>query len=63
MAIEAHLVWQVETDLGEGPMWSATEGALRFVDITGRRLHRFDPASGLRETVAIDRRPSFIVPA
>ena len=31
--------------LGEGPVWIAREGALWFVDIKQRRIHRFDPAS------------------
>lgn len=33
-------------ELGEGPVWSAEEGALWWVDITGRRLIRTDTASG-----------------
>jgi sugar lactone lactonase YvrE len=32
--------------LGESPVWSVGEQALYWVDITGRTLHRFDPASG-----------------
>ena len=31
--------------LGEGPVWSAREQALYWLDIKGRRLHRFDPAT------------------
>jgi len=32
--------------LGEGVLWSVREQLLYWVDILGRRLHRFDPASG-----------------
>lgn len=31
--------------LGECPVWSVREQVLYWVDITGRRLHRFNPAS------------------
>jgi xylono-1,5-lactonase len=31
--------------LGEGPIWSAGEAALWFVDIKGRKIFRFDPQS------------------
>jgi sugar lactone lactonase YvrE len=32
--------------VGEGPVWDVTEQALYFVDIVGRKVHRFDPADG-----------------
>jgi sugar lactone lactonase YvrE len=32
--------------VGESPLWSVAEQALYWVDIEGRRLHRFDWASG-----------------
>src|SRR4051812_23049397 len=34
--------------LGEGPVWHAAEQALWYCDISGHRLHRFVPASGVR---------------
>ena len=33
--------------LGEGPCWHAGEGVLYWVDIWGKKLHRFDPDSGI----------------
>jgi hypothetical protein len=36
--------------LGECPIWSPEEGALYWVDILGRAVHRFAPASGERRT-------------
>lgn len=32
--------------VGEGPLWDVQEQALYFVDIVGRKLHRYDPATG-----------------
>lgn len=62
MSSEPRLVWPVGAELGEGPLWCAEEGALRFVDIKGGRLHRFDPITGARETREVGGQPSFIVP-
>ncbi len=36
-------------ELGEGPVWHASEQALWYCDITAHRLHRFDPLSGVRK--------------
>lgn len=44
-------------------MWCADEEVLRFVDIKGGRLHRFNPATGHGETLEVGGCPSFIVPA
>lgn len=32
--------------VGEGPVWDVGEQALYFIDIVGKAVHRFDPASG-----------------
>jgi L-arabinonolactonase len=42
-------ITQVETDrciIGEGPVWDVAEQALYFIDILGKKVLRFDPASG-----------------
>lgn len=39
-------VLDVRARLGESPHWSVAEQVLYWVDIKGRRLNRFDPASG-----------------
>jgi len=36
--------------VGESPLWHPTEHALYWCDITGRCLHRFEPASGQQRT-------------
>jgi D-xylonolactonase len=63
MSDQPVLVWPVGALLGEGPVWCADEAALRFVDIKGGRLHRFDPVTGACDTHEIGGQPSFIVPA
>jgi len=45
-------VWDLKATLGEGPIWSAVEQAVWFVDIKGHKVHRFHPASG--ETASFD---------
>src|SRR3954470_16831246 len=40
LALEAHAA------LAEGPRWDARIERLLWVDIDGRTLHRFDPATG-----------------
>ena len=43
----AELVVDACAEAGESPWWSAAEQCLYWVDIHGRRLHRFDPRSGI----------------
>jgi sugar lactone lactonase YvrE len=52
----------VDTDnqLGEGPCWFAGEQALYWVDILGRQLQRFHPASGARQSWAFDEEISAV---
>lgn len=54
--------WDLGALLGEGPVWVAGEQALWFVDIKSHRLHRYDPETGARRTVAAPGQCGFIVP-
>lgn len=45
------LALDVRAELGECPIWSAEEQALFFVDIKGRALHRYVPATGEHTSV------------
>jgi sugar lactone lactonase YvrE len=55
-------LWPVAAELGEGPVWSAAEGALWFVDIKGRRIHRFDAARREERSWDAPSNPGFIAP-
>jgi sugar lactone lactonase YvrE len=49
-------ITRVETppvDGGEGPLWDVAEQALYFIDNTGQKIHRLDPASGTTRTWAV----------
>ena len=46
LRLQAHLVLDARAQLGECPLWSVAEQCLYWIDIAGRRLHRYDPASG-----------------
>lgn len=40
---EPRCIWNAQAALGEGPIWSAKEQALYWVDILNHRLHRYAP--------------------
>lgn len=44
-------VLDAKAELGESPVWLASEAALWWVDIHAGRLHRFDPADGADRVV------------
>lgn len=47
-AVECVLPWKAE--VGESPVWHAGEQRLYWIDIQGRHIHRFDPATGTNES-------------
>jgi sugar lactone lactonase YvrE len=47
-AIRCVLPWQAT--VGESPVWNAREGVLYWVDIQGKRVHRFHPVTGSNQT-------------
>ena len=53
----ARCVLPARAQLGECPLWSSIEARLYWVDIDGRAVHRFDPATGLDEQVSAPGRP------
>jgi D-xylonolactonase len=59
---EARQVRTVGAQLGEGPVWIARDRTLRFVDIKGRRVYRFDPASGDLRSADAPEQPGFVLP-
>ena len=63
MSAEFRLVLDAQCALGESPVWWAATGKLVFVDITGRRLHRFDPVSKQHEVDPVAEDIGCVAPA
>lgn len=61
MTAEPRLVWDVEAELGEGPVW--TGGALWFTDIKRQRIYRFDPESGDQRSWHSPEQVGFVLPS
>ena len=59
---EPECIWPLAAELGEGPVWSARERALWFVDIKQNRIHRFDTVSGESRTWEAPSPPGFVAP-
>jgi sugar lactone lactonase YvrE len=57
------LVLDAGCALAESPVWLADEAVLAFVDIPGRRLHRFDPATRVHRALAVDEDIGCVAPA
>jgi sugar lactone lactonase YvrE len=51
--LEAQCVAREEAIVGESPVWSPPEKRLYWCDITGQKIHRFDPSSGENETFVL----------
>jgi sugar lactone lactonase YvrE len=60
-ASEPVSVWNVGAELGEGPVW--VDGALWFTDIKGRKIYRYEPASGARRSWDSPEPVGFVLPA
>lgn len=56
-------VWALGAQLGEGPVWVARDRALWFTDIKRRQVHRFDPASGTRQSWTAPEPVGFVFPS
>jgi xylono-1,5-lactonase len=63
MSIGPRLVWDLQAELGEGPVWVERDCALWFTDIKTRRIHRLDPASGERSSWRAPEQVGFVLPA
>ena len=62
-ATEPKSVWNVAAELGEGPVWVARDKALWFTDIKKRKIHRYDPAAGDRQSWVAPEQVGFVLPA
>jgi xylono-1,5-lactonase len=59
---QVRCVWPLGAQLGEGPIWLAGDSVLWFVDIKGRLIHRFDPATAGSESWPAPDQVSFVLP-
>jgi len=62
MSRDVECIWPLSAQLGEGPMWSAEERALWFVDIKSKHLHRFDETNGAQKTWTTPEFSAFVFP-
>ena len=60
---EVRPVWELEAELGEGPVWVERDNALWFVDIKERKIHRYDPADGSKGSWRSPGQIGFLFPA
>jgi sugar lactone lactonase YvrE len=58
--------WEVAVDsrdlIGEGPAWDGPRQSLLWTDISGRRIHRLDPASGAAWTRELEQMAGAVLP-
>lgn len=60
--MELEVVLDAADELGEGPWWSVDDRCLWRVDIHGRLLHRWGPATGRHDTYRLPGEIGFAVP-
>ncbi|MCO6159180.1 SMP-30/gluconolactonase/LRE family protein [Asaia lannensis] len=58
----ATCAYDVRAELGEGPVWISDENAVYFVDINGRKVHRFVPELGEAHHWAAPNKVAFLMP-
>jgi sugar lactone lactonase YvrE len=63
MSRDPTLVWELETELGEGPVWVERDKALWFTDIKRLRIYRYDPATGDQQSWHAPEQVGFVLPA
>lgn len=56
-------IWDLQAELGEGPVWLEREKALWFVDIKKQQIHRFDPLTTEKKSWHAPEQVGFLFPA
>lgn len=59
---DAQCAWPLAAQLAEGPLWSAREQAVWFVDVKGRRIHRYHEPTGEQRSWNAPEEIGFIAP-
>jgi sugar lactone lactonase YvrE len=62
MTTSADLLLDAKAALGEGAIWDARQGRLLWVDIIGKSLHIFDPATGNDRSINVGQFIGTVVP-
>jgi D-xylonolactonase len=60
--LRAFAAYNAAAILGEGPVWDAANGLLKFVDIKGRAVHAYHPGSGAVRRYRFDDFVCWLVP-
>lgn len=63
LGAEPTLIWDVQAELGEGPVWDDRRRCVWFVDIKGRKLHRYGVDDGARDSWDTPDQTGFALPA
>ena len=56
-------VWELEAELGEGPVWTGRDDALWFVDIKKQQVHQYEPRTTAKRSWDAPEQIGFILPA
>jgi sugar lactone lactonase YvrE len=56
------ILFQIDCELGEGPMWHPSEKCLYWVDILGKKLHRLDTSLNAYQNFSFDFMPGAVLP-
>ena len=59
---QPEVLWDLNTHLGEGPMWHAATNSVYFVDIKSRKIHRCAANGSGQQTWDAPKQASFVVP-
>ena len=54
MAIDVELLLGTKSKVGEGPIWDYENSTLYWIDIFGKEVHSYDPATGGHEVRTLD---------
>ncbi len=53
--MNCEVAWHDRAEVGEGPVWDATDGTLLWIDIGNSLIQRFDPSSNTNSAVVVEQ--------
>jgi D-xylonolactonase len=60
--ITPQCVWETPAILGEGPVWVERENSVYWVDVVGKKVHRYGLADGARKSWSFDTEVTSLAP-